>query len=187
MNWFNNYRKFAITIGLTLLVPVFVLLYISTDLWMLRQSSQGEINRLKPRIARMIGLMESESQLQASAGQLGSHVLNLVYPPTEGAAGVSASLQKNIREIMADAGLAVSNSRILPLIQEENFDRIGLSLTVSGSLGALDAALLQLEAYTPLVLIESIDIKPKRTRRSSKSKQEQIVTASLQLLTLRAL
>lgn len=185
MNWLNNYRKFAITIGLTLLIPALILLYLSADLWMLRQSSQGEIDRLKPRIARMIGLMESESQLQASAGQLGSHVLNLVYPPTEGSAGVSASLQKNIREIMTNAGLTVSNSRILPLIQEESFDRIGLSLTVSGSLGALDEALLQLEAYTPLVLIESIDIKPLRSRRSSK--KEQVITASLQLLTLRAI
>ena len=187
MNWLRNYQKFAIIIGLTLLLPLLLLLYFTADFWMMRQSYQAEIDHLQPRIARMTGLMESEAQLKASAGQLGSQVSNLVYPPIEDSAAVSAALQKNIREIMSEAGLTVSNSRIMPLVQGETFDRIGLSLTVSGSLGALDAALSEIAAYTPLLLVESIDIKPKRVSRSKKKKGQQVVTASLQLLTLRAI
>jgi general secretion pathway protein M len=187
VNWLRSYQKTATIIGLTLLLPLLLLLYFTADFWMMRQGYQAEIERLQPRIARMTGLMESEAQLNVSAGQLGSQVSNLVYPPTEDSAAVSAGLQKNIREIMTEAGLTVSNSRILPLVQEETFDRVGLNLTVSGSLDALDAALSEIAAYTPLLLIESIDIKPKRALRSKENKDQQIVIASLQLLTLRAI
>jgi general secretion pathway protein M len=72
-------------------------------------------------------------------------------------------------------------------VQEESFDRIGLSLTVSGGLDALDSALLAMEAYKPLILIDALDIKPKRMSRSRDKSGQQIVTASFQLLTLRAI
>ena len=88
---------------------------------------------------------------------------------------------------MTDAGLSVSNSRILPVLQEENFDRIGLSLTVSGELDALDSALLAMAAYKPLLLVDAMDIKPKRMSRSRDKNGQQIVTVSFQLLTLRAI
>jgi len=185
MNWLQNYRKSTLIVGLSSLLPLLLMLYFLTDFWVMRQGYQGEIEHLQPRIARMQGLLESEEQLKASAGRLGSQVVNLIYPPTEDSAAVSAALQKDIREIMTNAGLTVANSRILPLVQAENFDRIGLSLAVSGTLDALDAALLEMAAYTPLLLIESIDIKPRARARNSKSGQ--LVTVSIQLLTLRAI
>ena len=187
MSWLQNYRKSALIIGLTLLLPLVLFFYLLADFWVMRQGYQAEIERLQPRIARMYGLMESEEQLKVSAGKLSTQVLNLVYPPTEPPAAVSAALQKDIRAIMTNAGLTVSNSRILPLVQEENFDRIGLSLTVVGGLDALDTALLEMAAYTPVLLIDAIDIKAKRTARSRKKSGQQIVTASLHLLSLRAI
>lgn len=157
------------------------------DFLVARQGYQAEIDRLQPRVARMAGLIESEEKLRVSAGQLGSQVLNLVYPPTDDSATVSAALQKDVRQIMTDAGLSVTNSRILPVLQEESFDRIGLSLTVSGGLDALDSALLAMVAYKPLLLIDMMDIKPKRMSRSRDKDGQQIVIVSFQLLTLRAI
>jgi len=187
MSWFRTRQKSAMIVGLSLLVPLLLVIYLLADFWVMRQGFQREIDRLSPRIARMYGLMEIEDQLQASMGRLGSEVTNLVYPPTQDSAAVSAALQKDIRQIMTGAGLTVTNSRILPLVQEERFDRIGLNLTVSGSLDALDGALLEMANYTPLILIDSIDVKPKRMTRSRDKNGEQIVTASLQLLTVRAI
>lgn len=187
MNWLRTYQKSAVIVGVTLLVPLLLVLYLFTDFWVMRQAYQKEIDRLRPRIARMYGLMEVEEQLQLSVNRLGSQVTSLVYPPTEQSAAISATLQADIRQIMTDAGLTVSNSRILPLVQEENFDRIGLNLTVSGGLDALDAALLEMANYTPLILIDTIDIKPKRMTRSRDKNGKQIVTASIALLTMRAI
>ncbi len=169
------------------MLPILLVVYILLDFLVARQGYQTEIDRLQPRVARIAGLIESEEQLRASARQLDSQVLNLVYPPTDDSATVSAALQKDIRQIMTDAGLSVSNSRILPVLQEENFDRIGLSLTVSGELDALDSALLAMAAYKPLLLVDAMDIKPKRMSRSRDKNGQQIVTVSFQLLTLRAI
>lgn len=187
MNWLNTYRRSAVVVVLTLLLPVILVLYLVTDFWVMRRGYQNEIDRLQPRIARIYGLMESEEQLKVSAGRLSLQVSNLVYPPTEDSATVSAALQKNVREIMTEAGLTVSNSRILPVVQEENFDRIGLSLTASGGLEALDEALWDLSNYVPLLLIETIDVKPKRTSRRRDKVGAQIITVSLHILTLRAI
>lgn len=187
MNWFKTYQKSALIVGISLLIPLLLVLYLFTDFWVMRQSYQKEIERLRPRIARMVGLMEVEEQLQLSVAGLGSQVANLVYPPTGDSAAISAALQRDIRQIMTDAGLTVLNSRILPLVQEERFDRIGLTLTVSGGLDALDAALLEMADYKPLILIDSIDIKPRRVSRSGGKNGAQIVTASIQLLTMRAI
>lgn len=185
MNWLQNYRRSALIVGLSVLLPLLLLIYLLLDFWMIRQGYQEEIERLRPRVARMQGLIDSEQQLQISAGRLGSQVTNLVYPPTQDSAAVSAALQKDVREIMTNAGLTVSNSRILPLVQEESFDRIGLSIAASGGLDALDAALMEMAAYTPRLLIESMDVKPRARARNQNS--EQIVSVSISLLTLRAI
>ncbi|MFT5709813.1 MAG: general secretion pathway protein M [Halioglobus sp.] len=187
MNWLKNHRGFAFIVGATLALPLLLVMYILLDFLVARQGYQSEIDGLQPRVARMVGLIESEEQLRASAGQLGSQVLNLVYPPTDDSATVSAALQADMRQIMTDAGLSVTNSRILPVLQEENFDRIGLSLTVSGGLDALDSALLAMADYKPLLLIDTMDIKPKRMSRSRGDDGQQIVIASFQLLTLKAI
>jgi general secretion pathway protein M len=187
MNWLKSHSRSALIVGATLAIPVLLVFYIVLDFLVVRQGYQAEIDGLQPRVARMIGLIESEEQLRVSAGQLGSQVLNLVYPPTDDSAVVSAALQKDVRQIMTDAGLSVTNSRILPIVQDESFDRIGLSLTVIGGLDALDSALLTITAYKPLLLIDSMDIKPRRTSRSQDKSGQQIIIASFQLLTLRTI
>jgi len=187
MAWLKNNRKTALIVGGTLALPIVLILFILLDFLLARQAYRAEIDRLEPRVARMRGLVKSEEQLRESVGVLGTQVLNLVYPATEDSATVSAALQKDVRQIMTDAGLSVTNSRILPVVEEESFDRIGLSLSVSGGLDALDSALLTIAAYKPLLLIDSMDIKPKRMTRSRDKNGQQIVTASFQLLTLRSI
>ena len=187
MNWLQNYRKTAIIVGISLAVPMLVLLYFWGGFWVLRLDQQNEIDRLEPRIARLSGLVESEEVLKASARKVKSKISSLVYPQTDDIATVAAALQTNVRELIAATGLTVSNSRILPAQETEAFDRVGLSLTVSGDMAALDATLAEIAAFSPLLLVESIDVRPNRSSRRGSESAAQTVTASLQLLSLRAL
>ncbi|MFT6275014.1 MAG: hypothetical protein ACJAZ0_001105 [Halioglobus sp.] len=186
MSRLKRYSASVMVVAISLLVPLLVVLYLALDFWLMRADYQSEIDNLQPRVSRMLGLLESEQQLQVAADRLGSQVAGLVYPASENAATISAALQKNIREIMTDAGLSVTNSRILPLIQDDQFGRVGLVLTVIGGLDALDAALSELSNHTPLLLIDSLNIKPRRMTRSRDSNGDQSMTATLQLLTLRS-
>lgn len=187
MSWLRLHQRSAWIIGLTLLLPT--ILYINTLLSLLgqRQDYQAEIDRLEPRVARLQGLIEFEDQLRSSAGEVDSRVLNLVYPAEDDRATVAAGLQKEMRQILVEAGLSVSNSQVLPVREEEMFDYIGVKLTVTGSLVGLDAALARIAAYMPLVIVESLDAWPQRITRRSEQSDKQVVNVTLQLLSLRAL
>lgn len=191
MNWLRSHRRSAWIIGLTLLLPA--LLYINALLGLigLRQEYQSGIDALAPRLARLQGLIDHEEQLREAAGAVDQRVLGLVYPAGEDRATVSARLQKDVRQILVDAGLSVSNSQVLPLRERDLFDYVGVKITVTGEIDGLNAALANLSVFQPLVLVESLDVWPKRDsrRRSAAGESDQgkqLVNATMQLLSLRS-
>jgi hypothetical protein len=184
MNWLRSHRRIAWICGLTLLVPL--LLYVNAllamlDIW---RSSQSEIHNVKPRIARMRGLIGYESQLQDLSARGKEEVVKLVYPASGDRATVSAALQTSVRDILSNAGLAVSNSQVLPIREVEKFDHISIRLTVEGDMAGLDSALSAIARFRPLLLVESLELGSVQTSRGNPNTQ--IVTATLQLLSLRA-
>ena len=186
MTWMQNNRRFAGIVCLTLAVPLLFVLSILSDFWGVRQDNQRQIDRLEPRMARLGGLLESEERLKESSGKVGSQMLQLVYPQSDDRATIAAALQTSVRDIITVAGLKVGNSRILPVKTVDGFERIGLSLTVFGEMDALDELLADLADYTPLLLVESIEIKPGRQARRGAKPTGQLVNATMQLMTLRA-
>jgi len=73
----------------------------------------------------------------------------------------------------------------LPVREHELFDYIAVKVTVGGTMANVDDALSSLGSYMPLVLVESLDIFPRRSSRRNAPVAEQTVTATLQLLSLR--
>ncbi|WP_116367406.1 type II secretion system protein GspM [Parahaliea mediterranea] len=184
MNWFRDNRRDSAFVALTVAVPVLLVLYLVFQLLGLRGGYQDEIDDLEPRVARLEGLRQREVDLQQSLSAVDGKVTNLVYPGERDRASVAATMQKDVREILIDAGLSVANSQILPDDSEEGFEEIRLDVTVSGNLPALDAALAGLGAYRPRLMIESLDIWPERATRRN-SDPGQTVTAGMQLMALK--
>lgn len=193
MNWLRVHQRTAWICGLTLLLPGLLYLYGVLGIWGIRQQSQGAIERLEPRIARLRGLMEYEAQLRDAAVAVESRVRDLVYPASEDQTDVSATLQTGVRDVFSKAGLSVTNSQVLPVREQGDFDYIAVKLTVEGELPALDEALADVAQYLPLVLVESLEIYPAKVPRykrgragDSGAEEQQLITASIQLLSLRA-
>lgn len=185
MNWLRGNPRYAVMVLGTLVVPLLMLLYLAVGLLDMRGDYQAEIERLEPRIARLQGLLNREADVRLAASAVGSDVLDLVYPATDDPGSVAANLQKNVREILAAAGLVISNSQILPVREQEGFDSIAVKLTAAGELPALDSALAELNSYLPLLLIESIEIWPSRASRRQQEEETQTVNVTLQVLALR--
>ena len=122
----------------------------------------------------------------AAVGAVDSKVVDLVYPASADRATVATTLQKDVRQILVEAGLTVSNSQILAVREEDAFDYIGLKLTATGDIAALDAALSAIAGYLPVLLVEELDIWPQRTGSRGGEAQQQELSVSLQLLSLRA-
>jgi len=186
VNWLQTNRRTAVIVGLTLLLPILLYLNALLGLLSMRQEYQADIARQTPRIARLQGLIDHQAQLQQSAELVDREIVSLVYPVEEDRAAVAARLQKDVRQILVEAGLSVSNSQVLPVREVELFDYIGLKVTVTGTIDSLDAALSALSGYTPLLMIESMEVWPNATRQRKGEPQAQSLSASLQLLSLRA-
>ena len=186
MEWVKAHPRSAAICGATLLVPVLVYLNLLLGTWGLRGEYASDVDRLGPRIARLQGIEQVEDQLRASSGQVQQQNARLVYPATAERTSVAAAMQSEVRQLMTDAGLTVSNSQVLPVREEEKFDYIGVKLTVAGDVASLDRALSELASFAPLIIVEGLDIWPtrQRSRKGEPSKQE--ATASLRLLSLRA-
>jgi len=185
MTWLRSHRRVALICGLTVLVPLLFYIDVLFGLLQLRNDYQSEIDNFEPRIARLRGLIGFESQLRDSSARGLQEVGELVYPASGDRATDSAELQTNVREILSDAGLSVSNSQVLPVREKNNFDYISIRLTVEGDMSGLDAALSGIANFRPVLLVESLELGAIRTGRDSAG--EQVVSATLQLLSLRAL
>ena len=186
LDWIRSHQRSAIICGLTAALPLLVYLNVLFGALGLRSEYAGDIDRLQPRIARLQGVKSVEAQLAESASSVQQQMDRLVYPATADRASVAAALQKDIRQLMAGAGLSVTNSQVLPVREEDRFDFIGLKLTVSGDMAALDETLARLAEFTPLVIVESLEAWPTRQRRNKGEPEAQLVTASIRLASLRA-
>lgn len=184
MTWLRSHQRSAWICGLTLLLPLLLYLNGIANLWQMRAAYQEEIDRHEPRIARWQGLKEREGQLREAAGLGNNRMVDLVYPLEGDNATAAASLQKDARQLFADAGMEITNSQVLPVRQEANFDYIGVKLTVSGDLASLDAALADVAEFSPLLLVEALDVWPTKARRNQPAGHK--ITANLRLLSLRA-
>ena len=184
MNWIESHQRSAWICGLTLLVPLLLYLNVLLGVWGVGHAYQSDIDNLMPRITRLRGLIGYESQLRDASTRSGEEVARLAYPVEGDAATASASLQTNVRKILTEAGLTVSNSQVLAVREKENFDYISIRLTVEGDLSGIDAALTGIARFRPLLLVESLEIRPVRSARKNDSTQ--LIKATLQLLSLRA-
>lgn len=184
LNWAKSHRRSAVICALTLLVPTLVYLSLLGKAWGARVEYNKAIDRLLPRIARLEGLKTYQGELTEAAADVRKMLDTLVHPASTDRGEVSAILQKDVWQLMADTGLEVTNSQVLPLREGEKFDYIGLKITVSGDVAALDEALAELAAFTPIIIVEAFDVWPNRARSSDQPKQE--LTASLKLVSLRA-
>ncbi|MEP4487247.1 MAG: type II secretion system protein GspM [Halioglobus sp.] len=189
MNWFKLHRRSAVLVLITVLLPLYIYLSVLMGLVGIRSEGVQDIERIEPRLGRLLGLIQSEDALTASAGTAEQSIAGLVYRSSDNAESVAANLQTSVRQILTGAGLAVVNSQVLPPAQRGAFEHVGLRLTARGSLAGLDAALAEVSAFRPLLLVEMVEARPTRTssrRNATETESAQTLDVTLQVFSLRA-
>jgi hypothetical protein len=108
--------------------------------------------RLKTVTDELPGLRARVAELRASAG---THKLTL-----EGSSDaiVSANLQSHIAEISASVGVSIGSTESLPVEVRGGYRCIGLRYALSGPYETLVKFLARLEAATPPLVIDNLQI-----------------------------
>lgn len=184
-DWFKRHRRSAVLVGLTLLVPLYLFFSVLAGTLAARSAYQEDIDRIEPRIARMRGLVTKEPVLREALAGVNNLASRYVYPASTDAAAVAASLQAEARNIVGAAGMEVTNSQVLPPRQRDQFDYVAVKVVARGSLGQLEASLDSIARFRPVIFTEAFDVFPNQRSRRDTSK-EQLVTVTLQLLSLRS-
>jgi len=182
--WLKKVTRARWIVAASLGVIVCVWLWAALSFWVQYRSLHQQSRDLIPRIARLSGLAESESVLQAAGEQAHGQLQLLVY----GDAGdASAMMQQQVRQVMERAGLTVAGSQILTPRVESLFTRLQLDLTATGSIETLEIVLQELGDLRPLVMVDSLQVQPVRTRarRGDTSPPEQALTLRIRLSSLR--
>ena len=79
----------------------------------------------------------------------------------------SAELQEQLKEIISHAGGEITSTQELTTKPEESFTKVSVRIRFSADTPALLEILHGIEANQPLLLIESLNIRPRRGRRRS--------------------
>ena len=177
-------RRMLIVVGLTLAVVVILFSLLLDSAWRNVQNYDSQARQLEPRISRLLGVEQSVELLQQADEKIGSQLAVVVYPAVKDVEATGAAMQREIREAMNQAGMTVSGSQILPIKAKKGYDKIVLDITATGSMSAFANALKALKEMTPIVIIETINIKPvKISRRKQMGAQK--VRVRFKVLSLR--
>lgn len=157
MNMQKKRQLLALLVTLTLVFAPLVVLggYVYRE----HQNVSGQLEKVEPRHARLLGLSSQKSDIAALLEQVQKAGEQYVYPASQDAAQAGNAAQQRIREIFTAAGLQISSSQVLPSKVEKGYERIPLTVRADGDLLALQSALAVLSSQLPLILISDMDIQ----------------------------
>ena len=166
---------------LTFALPLYLFAVAMGAMLSSRSEYREQISSIEPRVARMQGLVAKEGQIQASLAVVADHI----YPNSSAAEAVAASLQAEARRMLSEAGMSITNSQVLKPRKRDQFDYVAVKIVARGTLTQLDQGLSELDQFRPVIFVESLDAFPNRRRRKQET-ETQVLTVSLQLLSLRS-
>jgi general secretion pathway protein M len=94
------------------------------------------------------------------------------YFNTQGTSALaSAQMQEYIKQAIVQAGGQLSSTQVLPPTLKDKFNRITVSVRMTGNIEVLRSVLYKLETAAPLIVIEQLDIRPMRSVRNRMTRQ----------------
>ena len=83
----------------------------------------------------------------------------------------SAELQKYLSDIIRQAGGELTSTQVIPPREEDKFTRIAVRIRMSGNTEVLREVLHAIETRQPLLMVETMNIRPVRKRRDPKTRK----------------
>ena len=122
------------------------------------EQQQGRLAQLE----RMAASREPIQRLIASVQQ--DSALAAQYLPQSTPPLAAAELQQRVKAIVEAAGATLRSTQALPPVEEGNAVKVTVSTTLMGETESLRKILRDLEAQTPLLFVENLDVSGRENR-----------------------
>lgn len=162
----------ALAIALVLLpLLLFYLLFVAPYLSKLRQGRE-RISELSFQLERLQKIAAQQPQWQQRLQSLEQQSkANRQYLVGDTPALASAELQRYLGDTIRQAGGEVQSTQVIAPREEEKFTRIAVRIRMSGDMEALRETLHAIETRQPLLIIETMTLRPVRKRRDPKTRK----------------
>ncbi|MGB4948696.1 MAG: type II secretion system protein GspM [Candidatus Competibacter denitrificans] len=118
-------------------------------------------NRLE-QLERMAASREPIQQLIATINQDRNAVVQYLSQATPSVAG--AELQQRVKAVVEAAGGTLRSTQALPPADEGNTVKVTVSVNLTGDTETLQKILHEMEAQTPLLLVDNLDVTARENR-----------------------
>lgn len=118
-------------------------------------------NRLE-QLERMAASREPIQQLIATINQDRNAVVQYLSQATPSVAG--AELQQRVKAVVEAAGGTLRSTQALPPADEGNTIKVTVSVNLTGDPETLQKILHEMEAQTPLLLVDNLDVTARENR-----------------------
>lgn len=118
-------------------------------------------NRLE-QLERMAASREPIQQLIATINQDRNAVVQYLSQATPSVAG--AELQQRVKAVVEAAGGTLRSTQALPPADEGNAVKVTVSVNLTGDTETLQKILHEMEAQTPLLLVDNLDVTARENR-----------------------
>lgn len=127
--------------------------------WHKHRWAQDRLAELEPRHARLLGLLQRQTDFAAGLQTVEQYLAANVYPAEQSASQAGNDAQQRIRDLFSESGLNVVSVQVQAVREEGAFDRVPIALRAEGDLPALHRALARLQAQSPTVTTESVSVQ----------------------------
>ncbi len=119
---------------------------------------QGRLEQLE----RMAAIREPIQQLITSIQQ--DRTLTTQYLPHSAPALAAADLQQRVKMVVEAAGGTLQSTQVLPPTEEGNAVKVIVSAAINGDIDSLRKVLYDLEAQTPLLFVDNLQVSARENR-----------------------
>lgn len=160
-------RRARLAIGFIVLVALLGVFLLATELQARHAWADDTLGELEPRHARLAGLQHVEPRINAAVEASRQQLARFVFPAATPSERIGTELQQRVRQLAETAGLAVINSRILPVRAADGLEFVGVVVTVQGDAAGLRSLLLALPEEHPTLQLDAATLQGARGREQA--------------------
>lgn len=173
-----------LSIGLPVMVVAVVVAAIGLRAWQSWVGTHTLRENIETRYARLAGLLESAETLQRSVEDSEFRLGRFAYAADVDKARTEAELQQLVRRAFETAGMTVSGSQVVKGKSYKGYEEMQVSINASGSIEAVQAALLALQRERPRLFVDTFTMGNERARRGAQTTGALSVQATISAIHL---
>lgn len=122
------------------------------------ERQQGRLEQLQRMAAIRDPIQQSITRIQQD------RAVTSQYLPQSVPALAAADLQQRVKAAVGTAGGTLQSTQALPPVDDGDAVKIAVSAAISGDVGSLQKTLYELEAQTPLLFVDNLQVTARESR-----------------------